>query len=80
MIRILTVLLPILLIKLHGFEDMDLYINADKIVMFSDRFDQSGKDKGEIEFDNGETWPVREDASEIFSIINEAYSRSRETK
>jgi len=77
---LISFLLPILIIKLHGFEDMDLYINADKIIMFSDRFDQSGKDKGEIEFDNGQTWPVREDASEIFSIINEAYSRSKETK
>jgi hypothetical protein len=59
---------------------MDLFINADKIILFTDRPDQSGKDKGEIEFDNGEVWPVREDALQIFLIINDAYSRQKENK
>ena len=64
-------------IILHGQYDKPFHINAEMIRSYWDIDEPIGKDKGMIEYANGDTRFVRETADDITLMISDEISRQR---
>jgi hypothetical protein len=70
-------LLIAIFVLLHGQYEKEYMVNVDMIRSYWDLDDGVGKDKGMVQYENGDTQFVRETADDITMLIATEVSRQR---